>query len=245
MNLSLIKKDNFTNEKAKIAHKLKSMNFLNNKIIDFDEAQEKAKDKDELIQDIIDYKIPTLPLPNNYQKRLPKLNCYLKTRLNFLSMEIYNSSNTTNKFLNDHVEELDLDFVAFTNKFKIKLYKSIKFLVNSIIEISKIWYNSPMFSFEVIKIILEESSNFIVGNPFDPILIECFCFTLFSDYEILNLVKYLNYELKKSKFNKFKKDISLNMLIVFNLPVKNDFEFANSLISKFITLWVYALMDIN
>ncbi|KAI5951303.1 hypothetical protein KGF54_004377 [Candida jiufengensis] len=246
MSKSPVKKDDPTSSNNPgWLYKIKSIIFLNNKIIDFDKVQSDNKTKDDQLKEIQDFKIPTLPLPNNYQKRLPKLNYNLKTRLNFLSMEIYNSSKTTQSFLHQNEDIVTLEFIAFTNKFKLKLYKSLNRLINEIIEISKIWYNSPMFGFEIIKLILQESSNFIVGCPYDPILVECFCFTLYCDYEILNLVVKLKDQLKRSKFKKFKNDICLNMLIVFNLNIKNGDEFANDFISKFITLWVYALLDVN
>ncbi|CCG21395.1 hypothetical protein CORT_0A10100 [Candida orthopsilosis Co 90-125] len=173
--------------------------------------------------------------------RLPPLNAHLTTRVNILSLQVYHGKTNPSKYLKQCE---DVQFLEFAIKIKQRIVLSVQKLVRLVIEVAEAWNNTSMFSNEVIGFIIQQSNQFIVGSPFESELVEPFCLSLFADTKIIEQVEKLHKFINKSRFKKFRRDISTRMASVFNLTVDIN-EFANDLVSKFMALWMFALLDIN
>ncbi|KAI5954107.1 hypothetical protein CANMA_004946 [Candida margitis] len=174
--------------------------------------------------------------------RLPPLNAHLTTRVNILSLSVYYGKSNPSRYLKQCE---DVQFVEFATKIRQRIVLSVQKLVRLVIEVAEAWNNTLMFSNEVIGFIMQQSMHFIVGSTYDSDLVESFCLSLFADPKITEQVEKLHKVINSSKFRKFRRDISTRMSSVFNLTVDTGDFFANDLVSKFMALWMFALLDIN
>lgn len=178
---------------------------------------------------------------NSTGSRLPPLNAHLTTRVNILSLQVYQGKTTPSKYLKQCE---DTQFVEFAIKYKNRVALLIQKLVRLVTEVAEAWNNTLMFSNEVIGFIIQQSSQFIVGSPFDADLVEPFCLSLYADTKIIDQVDKLHKFIGKLKYKRFRRDVGTRMASVFNMTVDTE-EFANDLVSRFMALWIFALLDIN
>jgi len=173
--------------------------------------------------------------------RLPPFNAHLTTRVNILALQVYYGKTNPSKYLKQCD---DVQFIEFATKIRLRIVLLVQKLVRLVIEVAEAWNNTLMFSNEVIGFIIQQSNQFIVGSPFEIDLVEPFCLSLFADSKIIEQVEKLHKYISKPKFRKFRRDISTRVASVFNLMVDPG-EFANDLVSRFMALWMFALLDIN
>ena len=178
---------------------------------------------------------------NSTGSRLPPLNAHLTTRVNILSLQVYQGKTTPSKYLK---ECKDVQFVEFAIKYKNRMVLLVQKLVRLVTEVAEAWNNTRMFSNEVIGFIIQQSNQFIVGSPFDADLVEPFCLSLYADTKIIDQVDKLHKFIGKLKYKRFRRDIGTRMVSVFNMTVDIE-EFANDLVSRFMALWIFALLDLN
>ncbi|KAI5949994.1 hypothetical protein KGF57_004504 [Candida theae] len=178
---------------------------------------------------------------NSTGSRLPPVNAHLTTRVNILSLQVYRGKTNPSKYLK---ECENVQFIEFAIKVRHRINHSVQKLVRLVIEVAEAWSNTQMFSNEVIGFIIQQSNQFVVGSPFEAELVEPFCISLYADTKIIEQVEKLHKFIDKSKYKKFKRDVSTRMASVFNMAIDTD-EFANDLVSKFVALWLFALLDID
>ncbi|CAI5756763.1 unnamed protein product [Candida verbasci] len=179
-------------------------------------------------------------------KKLPKVIHQPGLRFNYLSLAISESEITPIKYLRN-LHSSDRALIEFACGFRFEILSSIDRMVNFINGLGNKKYENKKFGQDFICFIIGESSMFIHDDDskFDKDLIEGFLYSIYSDFDVIQLVKNLEMILKGGKFKGLKKGISDSMVAAFNLYINPCEGFENDLIARLITLWIFALLNIN
>ncbi|CAK9435654.1 uncharacterized protein LODBEIA_P03810 [Lodderomyces beijingensis] len=188
--------------------------------------------------------IPKTTISQGYRmgSRLPRMNNDVNTRLKFLSLQVCPTFMTPKRYLKMQTDE---GYIKFSESFVSDVAASVTRFVRNINDVAAVWTETKMFGNEILTFIMQESVNFIVGAPFVREALESLAMTLYAEDRIISQVKKLDGIIDKKRYKLFRKHISTTLLATYNIFIDPGECFANDVISRFITLWVYALLDIN